>query len=519
MADAIAIQACERIPGQDTCPFHPSHKITSLCSTCGILVCLECIMSKEHKGHEFKKISECLREPTNAIARYLTNIDKNLLEAVDRELDAIKIERKESVQKHKDRVQSIQDQGTNFKREIDSSTSHMVVQMDKNLQEILDSLDKHMQVLESLRIYLTEERKECNNVLQDGCAIQKFDIGNAVMGKANKTQVPIHPNIPDLQHIKCENSQDLIRKALGTLHNLNLPSASASAIAQGSTDNPQKNKRLDHPLPTLTTPEQKAVHKYSSIITQSKWSNDYPKHWQFTPITDDKAWARNFNERNQLCLISSTGQSLKEIQTDKNLASISVHPKTGQLYGGFSRDNTIRSIDTESGSTTVIVQCDITPDRIKVTKDNHVLVGGTLMNFPVYRYKLTCKLVHKSPETYNVSDMDQCAKTNRVVLSCDTKGVMILNNNLTKLHHFNGLTGGLTRKKLECVTAIFDSYGNLIVGDWCNKEVYILNTNQYRLIQKLPIKNMSNPFWFKLYQNTLWLQCSNPSKAMCIDMK
>ena len=86
MAEA-AIQACERTACQETCPIHPGHKITSLCKTCAISVCLECKLSQTHKENEFKKIP--------ATARYLTHIDTNLQITVDRELAAVKKERKE----------------------------------------------------------------------------------------------------------------------------------------------------------------------------------------------------------------------------------------------------------------------------------------------------------------------------------------------------------------------------------------------------------------------------------------
>ena len=520
---AEAVQACERVPGQDTCPFHPSHKSISLCKTCGFLVCAECMTSKEHKEHEFKKLSECVKEPTNAIARYLTNIDKNLLEAVDQELDAIKNETQERVQKHTDCVQRIKEQGTKIKREIDSTTNDIVVQMFNNLQEVLDSLEKHIQVLESFKIFITEERKKCSKVLQDGSIILKFDVGNEVMEKADKTKIPEHPNISNLQLIECENSKELIRKALGTLQELNLPSTSSTSKSlQHSTEDPKKHiATSDHSAPTQTRPEQEATHKYSSINNQFTWSNNDPEYCQISPLANDIAWAGNNNHSDRLHLINSTGELLHKIQTDKSFVSLSVLPTTGQLYGGFPDDYTIRSIDTESGKTTVIIKCDIIPYRIKVTIYNDVLVGTCTGKCPVYRYKLTGELVHKSPKRYDVYDIEECTRTNRVVLSCDSSGVMILNKYLAELHSFTGPSGLLQvfKKTFECTTAIFDSYGNLIVGDWCNKEIYILDGNQYNIIQKVAIKDISCPTRFKLYDNVLWVQCGNPDKVICIEMK
>ena len=512
---AEVIKACERTTGQENCRFHPGHKLASLCKTCGILVCVECTKSQKHEKHKLKNISDCSRESANTIRKYLINIDINLLIAVDRELDAVKNERKESVQKHTEHVQSINEQGTHLKTEIDSTTNDMVVQMEKHLHQVLDSLDKHIQVLESLKQYLTEEQKEHTKVLHHGSAILKFDVGNEVMDKADKAKIPDHPNISNIQHIKCENSEDLIRKALGTLRELNLTVNCPSAITHYSTENPQTNvPRLELPL---STSELKKAHTYSTITTQSSWINGYPEYCQITSITNDTAWAGTIAKRNRLHLISSTGNSLREIQIEMDFISLSVHRTTGQLYGGFPGDTTIRSIDTESGITQAMVHCDIKPHRIKVTKDNDVLVGAWEGNNSLKRYKLTGELVHKSLEKYNVWDIDQCSRTNRVAVSCHEYGVMILNYHLTKIYSFTGLTG-LTRKKFVRTTAIFDSCGNLIVGDYHNKEVYILDGSQYTLIQKVPIKDISNPSRLKMYSNILWVQCFNPGKVICIKM-
>ena len=85
------------------------------------------------------------------------------------------------------------------------------------------------------------------------------------------------------------------------------------------------------------------------------------------------------------------------------------------------------------------------------------------------------------------------------------------------MHIFTGLPGQ-TRKAFQCGTALFDSHANLIVGDYCNKEIYILDGYQFNIIQKLPIDNMSHPTWFRLYNNILWVKCTNPKKVMCISM-
>ena len=474
----MSIQVCERTQGQETCPLHPGHKIDTICKTCGILVCHECMTSNDHEEHNFKKISKCLDEPKISIDKYLTNIGKTLLAAVDRELNFVERQRNDSKQKHATNVQSIEDQGKSCKTEIDSATESMVVQMKKQLHEVIEILDNHKQVLESLRKYLMKERKDCQKVLQTGSSnILKFDVGNAVKDKADIIQIPQHPKIPDLGQYtnKCGNSEALIKELLGTVQALNYQPSLAHESTECSTRytasvdpsvlaSPTKpeHKRVryqsvptsecktahdqtlpdgktahdqtlpdcktahDHSVPDGKTahdhsvPDGKTAHKYSAITTQTTFQIEDPHYIQITPIAEDFAWALLTTPsclNNQLHLLDrNIGQRLRDIQTESNFQALSVHPMKRSLYGSFPEDKSIRIIDTVSAATTVVVQCDSKPERIKVTKDKEVLVAT--LNCPnlVYRYKLTGALVHKSPEKYKVNDIDQCSKTNRVAV-------------------------------------------------------------------------------------------------------
>ena len=172
-----AAQVCDRPRGQETCPFHKGHNIMTLCKTCGILVCVKCITSSEHDGHSFKEITSCLREPTNNLAKHITDIEKRLLTAVDKELSEIQKQRSESLQKHSDGVREINEQRQHTHLQIDTNADSLVVQWDEHSQQVLGVLDKHTLILESLRKQLNEERKECSEILQKGSNILKYDAG------------------------------------------------------------------------------------------------------------------------------------------------------------------------------------------------------------------------------------------------------------------------------------------------------------------------------------------------------
>ena len=192
MDDEARAQACERLRGQETCPFHPGHKVTSLCKSCGILVCFECVTSKVHDGHSFRKIKDCLREPNDNIAKYLNTIDKKLLTAVDKDLCTTKVDRNSAIQKHAEGVKTLKEQETKFKTYIEKTTDVMVTQMDEHLQQVLESLDNHEHALESQRNTLRQERKDYAGILGKGSEILRYDAGNEVEHKPKTISMPVY---------------------------------------------------------------------------------------------------------------------------------------------------------------------------------------------------------------------------------------------------------------------------------------------------------------------------------------
>ena len=520
-------QVCDRLRGDEICPFHPDHKVSSLCRTCGILVCFDCMTSSEHGGHTFKKIKECLREPIDSIGKYLFDIDKKLISMIDKELSTTKKERAEKIQRHKTNVQDIKNQRTHLKELIDESTDSKVVQMDEHLQSVLESLDKHIEILESIKGQLNEDKKQFHDVMEQGSEVLKYDTGLGIENKTKSFKVPEQPKTTNLQHIKCEECDQLIHKALGTLlikecqDQASLLSRSNTAPAQER--GPPIPKRNKSKLSTSLSETREPTTSHVSF------DNIDPCFDGLAPITKDQAWAgkTEYDKENQkhynvnkLYLINSSGTVVKIIKTDKNFRSLSAHPLSGKLFGGFHEDKTIRSIDI-TGKTKIIVECECKPDRITVTNDNHLLVSTCAFGVKsrIYKYKLPAgKLVQKSPDEYEVvQDIDHCPGKNSVVLSCYAEGAVVLDNNMNKMHTFTGLPNQ-EKPKFRCYTAIFDSQCNLVIGDWENKEVYILDGDCYDLIRKLRISEMACPYMMRLYQNSLWVECCHPSKIMCIDL-
>ena len=495
-------QVCDRLRGQETCAFHKEHKITSLCKTCVILVCLECMMSSEHEGHTFKNITSCLHEPTLNLAKHITEIEKRLLKNVEKELSDTKKQRTESVQKHNSGVEQLKEQRQQAHLQIDANADSMLVKWDEHSQKVLDVLDKHIQGLESLRNQLNEERKECSEILEKGSNILKYDAGLEIPKKTKMTRIPKPPNISELEYNKCDlNFGEFLLKAMGILEEVR-PTPDVAELP-GKSETPIY--------------EQAEHHQYHLIESISNTYIKSPRFIAVAPVGKDVAWAREsiYDEKNDkyLCsnmlyLIGSSSSIVQKIKLDTNIYRLQTHPISRQLFCSNDRYRSVRSIDTTTGKTTKIVKCEIEFHRMKVTHDNHVIVGSQVSIDSIYKYKLTGDLMNKSSDKFKVQDIDNCPQTNRVAIARGGKGLSLLNSDLTIVQTYIMRNG-------FCRSAIFDSHGNLIVADYSNKEIIVLDGGNLNFIQKLEIDGISSPAKLKLFDNVIWVDCNEPDKLIC----
>ena len=476
-------QVCVRRHGDPRCPLHPGKLLTSFCSECKILVCLECMTSPEHKGHTFIKFKECLCDAENKIEKRLDDIDKHLISHLDNELSSVteEIKRREEEWKSK---------------EVQLKNQEKIEQFRRYYEAMIISLRAYETLLKVYKKQLPKEKKKYADIMKSDSDILRYDTG-VQLTKDIMDEIQSKPNIPEMT--KTKQFDDVMKKLQ------------------------QEIVRISTTYTDLLYATGASTGMDTNLMVTSMFDNESPMYYSATPISADTAWVgecrydehdKKYYNINKLRLITSTGTVLRHFDTNHNFIPLSVHPTTGLLYGGFYGDKTVRRIDTTTGSTTTLIHCECDPDRIKVTHDDHVLVGTFKEADSVCQYKLTDGLVYKFTEKYKVWDIDHCPTSNRVLLSCGYGGVVVLDNHLTRIHTFTGLSGQ-GREKFVCASAIFDNSRNIIVGDYHNKEIYILDGKHFGLIHKLHIDGISEPCKIRLYQNTLWVACREPRKIMC----
>lgn len=469
-------QVCVRKPCQETCPFHPGCTVTTLCGKCMLLVCVECVITDGHKGHTLTMLSKCLHKPINTIENHTKCIEELIL-FIQREAVVLKHDLENNQQKREFQIGKLK----NSKLEGSFKTERI-----NQYEEYYDVLEKTLKNYETLiktsETQLSKKLAKYVGILKSGSDVSKYDTG-ILLNKVAFDKVPDKPCIPELTD-DMDFGEVMIRL-----------------------------RREMHRVSELRLTDQSSEDIY--LVVTSTFDN--PGYYSITPYFNDKAWVGKKNvyeSTNKLCLLTNKGTIEHETETDGVFVSLCIHPTTKQLYGGFE-DNTVKSIENVSGTTIIVAKCECLPESIKVTSDNNVLVGTT-SGYNVSRYNLKGGSVQESSESFKVHNIDHCLTSNRVLLSCGYDGIVILNNKLLRIYKFTGLSGQ-GRKVFECRSAIFYE-GNIIVSDFSNKEIFIIEGEHFRLIRNLHINGLTYPMEIKLSQKVLWVRCLQPQTIMCILM-
>ena len=470
-------QVCGRGRGNEICPLHPGHTVTTLCCECNVLVCLECLYCPEHVRHTFKKLQDCLRGPMNNIAKRVNDLQKHTIQ-VDEDIFDIEIMQAEYENIRNTNIKNAQQRKLKTR-----DREHLMSSLNIYYDAVQHILDHNKQLFQSYKERILGTVREYKEVFESGSDVLKYETG-VNMPTMQLRGVPKTPNIPNLANIDTEH-----------IH---------SAIYQLHESHPDLLRSSGDPI----------YQDLSAVSVVSTFENDTQYH-SVAPVSKNTAWVAV--GINTLQLITNTGTILRTIEIDINVTfySLSANLQTRELFGGFD-DNVIRSIDISSGATKSIIKCEYVPNIIKVTKDGYILVGFEDPEF-IHKYEMNGFLAQTSAEKYEVFDIDHYPITNKVLLSCQDKGLVLVDSNLNKCNTFLGRPGP-KRYRFLCATAAFDNSGDVIVGDYLNREMYVLSGENLQWRRKLNAP-LSCPLEIKLCQNMIWVVCDEPHQIICIEFE
>ena len=520
----MTMSVCERQRGDNTCPHHPRNKISFKCDGCEILVCKECVASREHKGHTFTDLKEAFKKSKENLQTHVWKLENKLLCKLSEAIQSTDQEILKKDQTNKTEIQTVKELKLKCLDDISATFDAYIQLIENHAVKTQTSLSGHSAQLHASHKDVQKHIGLYKSVLKKGTDIEIHDDEQTAERKPLFT-IPTTENPLTTSeykpYVQIPKAQQLVQNSVQVLSELKLSHRKETTASDAGM--------------SMALKSDGQLYKQSAYSTkQFKLLSTFDFKDRFSPccVGTDQAWIRQFvsNERTEVHLISNKGKVKQNTKVDGYVVSLGIHPCSGQIYGGF-KDHTVCTIDAKNGQTRKI--CENTkciPESLTITTDDHVIIGmGSSWGDSVYKYSVAGELIHTSQNEYDIHDIAEFPLNNHVAVACIEAGLVLLTECLAEIFRYLPRKGSqaktvqksktLGRNEFKACTVVFNEHGNVLVGECNTNTIHVVKGDNGDCLQVFNIDGLSSPVKLCLYKSVLWVVGESPSKMMCIQLQ
>ncbi|XP_021372796.1 uncharacterized protein LOC110462881 [Mizuhopecten yessoensis] len=476
-----------RIKGQTTCIHHRGRQLDLYCEKCQELVCLKCL-SSIHKTHPVCELSEISPQKEPDIKNFIDRTEKNDLVQIGKYINSTDTLLKDNTSTFEKLSQKIKLQTDQLKQELDMLTAQTLSLYYKMEEDNTKLIKKYKQDLEMYEKQLKQQIQECKAALQRGSHIQIYDTFCEIQSPTHS--LPVKPVLGTANFTTNENPQDHLKTALGKV--------TTSGQDQTLTDQDRSVSTSDDQGQPSTQQQQRSGAKVKKAVTTYKLlpQTKVVEEWKspcdidsICPTTDGQVWTLSYDT---FTLLDRKGKVIQVVEHNVCFNDISLSPTTHTLWVCENKNNIMQLV---TGRKIHRFSTKENPLCICVTASNHVIVGMTkhISKFTTAG-KMVCSTMAKGtgkplvctphrisecPVTHNVVVADfnierdgGDGKQHVVVMDTDFKELFVYRGDIPSTYRPTPQTRG---KPFYPCDVVYDSVGNLIIGDCNNYRVLLIS--------------------------------------------
>ena len=504
-----------REKGEIFCLEHLKKKLVFLCKQCNILICNTCIV-KEHSGHSVEEVAEVVEKKFGKLDDFITKIEEKtipkvetIVKQVEAQTSARKKELEAGIEKAYQHEKSlIEILRENTKKTVDELKGELQT-VDQQFHRFKSESDKYLEDIKSALNECKETKKTENDILI-------IDVVNSVG--------TLHNNPPTCQILQTRkiftpgsNPVFDIEKAYGCV----CTDGEVIVEFQYSEDKPTPVRRRPKPIPRPrpSTGAEAAPIKRRQLLSeplvtpcnlQSKYPNSIEK------FSDGTLCYCCLSEYCVYLIDKDNTTCIKEVKLDVNVLDIAIHPTTDVLYIGCYCDKSIRTVDIRTGTTSTVFNTVDIPYCMTFNGDGTILVGFCLQNKVV-----NCTLSGEELKSITVEQpwhISLCNITGNILIASHSSDTPVMNKDFQTMFIYNGPTEkGQTKKAVRCFDAVFDTEGHILVGDYDNSVVYVVDANTGKCISTINLEGFGHIQCLCLNQNgEIVVGTNSPNKLVFV---
>ncbi|XP_021358205.1 uncharacterized protein LOC110453553 [Mizuhopecten yessoensis] len=491
-------QLTSRIKGQTTCMYHKDRKLDIYCEECQELACTK-FLSTVHKKHPLCDLSEITPKMNQEIQNFIDKTENVDLVQIDQYITATDTHLKDNTSHFEKLSQQLKKQTKKINQDLNqlsAQTLSLYQQMEEDNTKLLQT---YKQDLEMYSTQLKQQVQECKKALQGGSDIHIYDTGRDIQSPVT---LHVKPTLGTASFNPNRNPKGHLEQALGKVD--------TSSKGRGQTSFRSDQSCSGHELPPTQKSSERTVRRPSTqqssrkrnevidpvytLLPQTTVLGEWVSPYYMTsvcPTTDGQVWTSAFFT-GTINLLDRKGNVIQEVTHNADITDIGMSPTTNTLWI-CDKNNNI----TELGSGRLVLRFSTRekPQCICITASNHVIVGT---DKHISKFTTNGKLVLTSsasrtgkplvctpyrvsecPVTHNVAVADSDSeddggkgKPRVIVMDTDFKELFEYDGKVPDTYQPTSQSGG---QPFNPCGAVYDTVGNLVIGDFNNKSVLLIS--------------------------------------------
>ncbi|XP_056008520.1 E3 ubiquitin-protein ligase TRIM71-like [Ostrea edulis] len=317
------------------CPDHADKHCEMYCEKCSIPVCLTCVTSGKHKGHEISDILEKLSAKTEILQKDLEELETRIYPRYEGMTSDVETEKAELERKYGKLTTDADEQGENLHREITAIVN-------RRKSAITEMKNKHLSTLNKNTDEITQKMTELKQIMSDLKSILKSnDVSLTSTYKSRNSEFRTLPpkvrvTLPSLSPQKI--NKDQLNEMFGSLSPLSINTEHGDTMKSAeAVSSPPVKPLLDEPRVTATI------------------DTGYNRLFSVSCLSEDQVWTCGGNDTMKLLNLQS--KLLTSIQTKSGREPIDIAvTRDGDLVYTDYCNNTVNLIRNKQIQTVITLQ-------------------------------------------------------------------------------------------------------------------------------------------------------------------
>ncbi|XP_034333356.2 tripartite motif-containing protein 2-like [Magallana gigas] len=453
------------------CSKHPTQLCDLHCEQCDIPICLECVSSREHLGHEQMNILKLLEAKKGALHNDLQELEHSIYPKYQEIASIIPVQKADLSQNSKKLTVDIYNHGEELHREIDSTIKKMKSDVENMESKHLIVLDKQENEVKRIISEIEQSITDLNKLLNsnDVSLVSAYKSRNA---EFRRLPPKLSVSLPRFTPQKINKEQ--IYQQIGSLTALSIKTEEHGYTIDSSSaeSSPPVKPFIDVPRIIMDFDTETSGYEDELCCVSC--------------LSDNEVWTSG--DDNMMRLYNLHGKLLKSIQTQSGemLQGIAV-TQSGELVYTDPNDRTVNIVKNTEVQSVIRLQkwrllnvCSTSSGDLLVVMDNVVEKKAKVVRYSDYKEKQIIQYNNKRQPLYSFDrniyakyisenkNLDVC------VSDCKAKAVVVVNQ-AGKLR-FTYTGSHSTTKKLFHPTGITtDSQNRILIADCDNHCIHILD--------------------------------------------